>query len=411
MPKRSTAADGSTTVRGKAATVPECMYFDKANDCYFATWRDGDGKRPQKVRGKTQAEATSRRDAAIEEWRPRLDPGGSRFTAATTVSELAEWWLLNVAPHRMRASSLGTVGKRLARTRLVTRRRAGRSCRRNRCRSGSRELLGNASSPDRRRHAVTLNQVLECAIDHRLIAVNPAKRVKPPRVPKSHRPPPRRADAQRLVAACGAAPLRRGRGACCSCRAGGCPRCSGLAWSDLDLDAKEPTATVRRAMVQATASAGCSGRRRARVPREGTTSCRASSTASVRSERPGRRASRCGTGVADHHYEGQPVDLVFTTEDGGLVARQHIDKLIRSTAEGLGIDTTGLGTHVGRRSVVTAMSEDGIPLDDIARHVGHASATTTAGYVRHLGNRPITTTQAASRVLDPNLDPATVASP
>jgi hypothetical protein len=28
------------------------------------------------------------------------------------------------------------------------------------------------------------------------------------------------------------------------------------------------------------------------------------------------------------------------------------------------------------------MSEDGIPLDDIARHVGHASATKTAGYVR-----------------------------
>jgi hypothetical protein len=30
--------------------------------------------------------------------------------------------------------------------------------------------------------------------------------------------------------------------------------------------------------------------------------------------------------------------------------------------------------------------------------------TTTAGYVRHLGLRPIITTQAASRLLDPLLD-------
>jgi hypothetical protein len=35
-----------------------------------------------------------------------------------------------------------------------------------------------------------------------------------------------------------------------------------------------------------------------------------------------------------------------------------------------------LGTHVGRRTVVTAMSEDGVPLDDIARHVGHRSTAT-----------------------------------
>ena len=44
--------------------------------------------------------------------------GGSRFTAATTVHELGEWWLTNVAPHRMRPSSVGTVGKRLTRDRL-----------------------------------------------------------------------------------------------------------------------------------------------------------------------------------------------------------------------------------------------------------------------------------------------------
>ena len=59
---------------------------------------------------------------------------------------------------------------------------------------------------------VTLNQVLDCAVDHRLIAVNPAKRVKPPRVPKSNGRHLDAADAQRLVAACSGLEVRRGGG-------------------------------------------------------------------------------------------------------------------------------------------------------------------------------------------------------
>ena len=101
-----------------------------------------------------------------------------------------------------------------------------------------------------------------------------------------------------------------------------------------------------------------------------------------------------------HVYDGERLDLVFTTEDGGIVARQHVDKLARSKAAALGIDTTGLGTHVGRRTVVTAMSEDGVPLDDIARHVGHRSSTTTAGYVRSHKERDRATAKRAANLLD-----------
>lgn len=65
MAKRSTGADGVTTVRGKRANGGGSVYFDKANECYFATWNDATGKR-RKVRGKTQAEAERRRDEAID---------------------------------------------------------------------------------------------------------------------------------------------------------------------------------------------------------------------------------------------------------------------------------------------------------------------------------------------------------
>ncbi len=43
--------------------------------------------------------------------------------------------------------------------------------------------------------------------------------------------------------------------------------------------------------------------------------------------------------MADPRVEGERLDLVFTTENGGIVARQHVDKLARSKAVRLGIDT------------------------------------------------------------------------
>jgi integrase len=50
--------------------------------------------------------------------------------------------------------------------------------------------------------------------------------------------------------------------------------------------------------------------------------------------------------------------------------------------------------------VVTAMSEDGVPLDDIARHVGHRSTTTTAAYVRSHKERDRATAKRAADLLD-----------
>ena len=113
---------------------------------------------------------------------------------------------------------------------------------------------------------------------------------------------------------------------------------------------------------------------------------------------------RAGRAWELHSYEGEDVDLVFTTATGGLLLRQTVSKAVTAAAERAGIDPKGLGTHGGRSTAITALySEEGLDLADVARHVGHANPTTTAGYVRHLGRRPITTTQAASRLLDPDL--------
>ena len=400
-PKRTTDAAGATIVRGKRANGVGSVYFDQANGCYFATWRDADGKR-RKVRGKTQADAERRRTEAIEQYEAAVEVRGSRFTTATTVHELGAWWLENVAPHRMRPSSLGAVTKRLTVERLgdlatvtvvaltseqVQEWQSGLL-------RGKRKLSPSTVADTR----VTLNQVLECAVDHHLIAINPAKRVKPPRVPKYTGRHLDAADAQRLVAACS-----RSRTVVAGLFMQGwrVSEVLGLAWTDLDLDAKEPTATVRRAVVQVAGAGRMLGPPKSEGA-EGVHYLLPGVVERLRAHRATQAAERLAAGPAwqTHEYEGERLDLVFTTEDGGLVARQHVDKLIRVKAAALDIDTTGLGTHVGRRTVVTAMSEDGVALDDIARHVGHRSTTTTAGYVRAHTARDKATAKRAATILD-----------
>ena len=99
-------------------------------------------------------------------------------------------------------------------------------------------------------------------------------------------------------------------------------------------------------------------------------------------------------------YEGERLNLVFTTPTGGLVLRQTVAKVMKQAAKTAGI-TAQLGTHAGRRTVVTTLFVDGDEaLEDIARFVGHAKPSTTAGYVRRLGRRPQAVAERAAAILD-----------
>jgi hypothetical protein len=82
------------------------------------------------------------------------------------------------------------------------------------------------------------------------------------------------------------------------------------------------------------------------------------------------------------------------------VLRQTVAKLVKQAAKSAGI-TADLGTHTGRRSVVTTLFVDGgEALEDIARFVGHAKPATTAGYVKRLGRRPEAVAKRAAAILD-----------
>jgi len=100
-------------------------------------------------------------------------------------------------------------------------------------------------------------------------------------------------------------------------------------------------------------------------------------------------------------YEGEHLDLVFTAADGTPTSRQHVDRAIRKAAERADIDSSGLGTQAGRRSVVTNLFASGsLDLEDVARFVGHNDVATTRGYVQHECGRPRQVSERALELLD-----------
>jgi integrase len=243
-----------------------------------------------------------------------------------------------------------------------------------------------------------LAQVFDAALDHDAISVNPVRRVKAPKV--EHRAGRALSvdEVRRLVAATDGYRY----GAVLAILYGQGWRVSealGLAWEDLDLETG--VAHVRRAVIEVSGH----GRRLAPPKTAGAEGKHILLPGVVRRLERWRQVQAeereaAGTLWEKHRYDGRVINLVFTNTVGGLVPRQAIDKLGRRIAESIGIDPTGLGTHAGRRSVVTALYSAGETLDDVARHVGHRSTATTAGYVAALGDRPKRTAAVAAELLD-----------
>jgi integrase len=262
-------------------------------------------------------------------------------------------------------------------------------------RSNGRPLAATTVADTR----TTVRQVFAAAVDLELIRTNPVDRVKPPVVKRTPGRVLTRDDLVRFIAETD----RHRYGAVVAIMFTVGLRVSevlGLAWSDIDLEAG--TAHIRRK---------ADPRAFAPLKTEGTAGVHHLAPGATERLRAWRARQAQEHLAADalwqtHTYESQPLEPVFSKPDGGLVARQQIDKLMRRAAEKIGIDAKRLGTHVGRRTVVTALYTAGTDIDDIARHVGHARTTTTSGYVASLGERPEKTARLAAQLLDTPFTPS-----
>jgi integrase len=398
--KRVRGADGSFTVSGKAANGEGSLYRE-VDGAWRATYRVPGESRPRRVRGRTREEALRRRGEALtkaltEERRP----SATALSASSTVAEFSAWWLNTVAAVRVRRSSLGKYVDRVERiTAWLGDVRIG-SLRAEQVATWQSELLRCLSAKTVADTRAAFRSVVAEAVNLGLIPTNPVDRVRPPKIRASARRALAAAEARAVVTA--GAEARFGAAiALLFVQGWRVSEVLGLAWSDLDLDAG--VAIVSRASVYADGVGMMLGPPKT----EGAKGRHLLTPVVVKLLRRRRQAQdeerrRAGDTWQEIVHEGRPIDLVFTTTTGGLVLRQAVTKAVATAATAAGVDPTGLGTHAGRSTAITVLyADEGLDLADIARHVGHAAPATTAGYVRHLGRRPIVTAEAASRLLDP----------
>ena len=378
--------DPVTGVRPVTGTVWRATYLDAG--------------KIKRVRGATRKEAEANRDAAVDkaDAQARLAPVISgRFTPDTTLAELADYWLANVVRHEVRATTLKEYSTKVKRFESLGAQRVT-AITIDGVQRWQTALLDRGLTPNTVKGTRTIfGLVMAHAVKLGFRADNPVKSVRAPQIPDPDKYALTPVEVHRLIGHCDA----NRYGAVVQVLFVQGWRVSevlGLAWSDIDF--VKGAATLRRAVHDVPGKGLVLGEPKTK----GSKGQRPLTPGTVERLKR-RRAEQAAERLASaepwqlHLYDGKAVDLVFTTETGDIVRRQTIDSLLRRTAKTLGLDASRLGTHSGRRSVITALRNDDVPTDDIALHTGQDPKTTT-GYIVGTGNRAQSTADRAGRLLD-----------
>ena len=399
--KRVPDASGeSFVVVNKAPNGEAEPFFDRTRQVWVAPWRKPDGKvgRPT---GKTRALAVASRDRHVAKAAHEAQFGelADGFNDHTTVGELSAWWLEHVARHRVRPTSLATYRKHAS----VIADKLGAvpvfDLRAEQVTTFVSQLLDEGSASRAKNVRTLLVQILEQGVEFGLATQNVARKVKAPKAAPKQRRTITPVQTQNLIAECD--PRFAAAAALCFVQGWRISEALGLAWQDLDLD--EGSVQVRRGSTYAdrvgmvlgpTKTRGATGLQMLGRTVVSLLRARHDLSQADRASYPGPWPTV--------EYDGEQLDLVFTTANGTPTLRQHVDRAIRKAAERAGIDSAGLGTHAGRRSVVTNLFASGsLGLEDVARFVGHNDVATTRGYVQHEGDRPRQVSERALELLDP----------
>jgi integrase len=376
-------------VFGKVANHEGSVYR-QADGRWCATWWVPGEKRPRKTTAKTQQEAVERRAKRREQ--AGLELGGLR-----TVGSLADWWLYNVHRQAVRASTWAKSEDRVRRIKATLGELAVVDLDYRVVTEWQAKLARELAPRTVRNHRQTLALVVDEAVKMGALVGNPVRSVKPLRAADADAVALDRDETRALLAA--ARDHRLGAAVALLFLQGWrVSEVLGLAWEDVDFDAG--TALVRRASVYVDGR----GQRLGPPKTEGARGEHWLMPTVVALLRKRQEVQDQERAAAPHWdtttYGGERINLVFTNPTGGLVLRQAVAKIVKQAGKTAGI-AADLGTHTGRRSVVTTLFVDGDEaLEDIARFVGHVRPATTAGYVKRLGRRPHAVAQRAAAILD-----------
>ena len=149
----------------------------------------------------------------------------------------------------------------------------------------------------------------------------------------------------------------------------------GLAWSDIDLEAR--VLTVRRSLSRAheggyelAETRTSRGRRTVMLPRI--------ALEALRRQGDRRATPRQAAGAASH--EGSR--LVFPDDEGRPLSPDVVSRAFREAADRIGLETVRL--HDLRHTAATLMLAAGVPLNAVSEALGHASLAITASVYAHV---------------------------
>lgn len=397
-PKRKVSA-GRVTVAGKAANGAGTVFWEADRARWRARFVDPATGRTRSVTAPTQEEVIRRRQAKLAELDATRPVGA--LGADPTVSELATWWLEHVAPERARPNTLRSYGQDVRRICDVIGALPVSALDVATARATVTKIRGRYGRGTTANARARLRQICEAAVDLELLARNPAARISMARRTEGERVRHRVLTAPEITRLLDALePEQRTLDAAIGLLFTAGVRCSealGLAWSDIDLDAG--TAEIVRGCTYEP-EGGC----RLDTPKtertEGTVILHPRVVGLLRAHRRRQLEGRLAVGPewATVTYEGQRLELVFPSTRGGLQREQAVGAALSRALVRAGLEPSS-STHMGRRSVVTALAEAGVPLDDIADHVGHADTKTTRGYVQSRRERSRSTAEVAATLI------------
>jgi integrase len=393
--RKRVETDGKVQVFGRNANGEGSVYFDASTSRWVATWWTPGAKRPNKATGKTRQAAIDRRG----ERQAKTAPASGDLV---TVAQLCDWWLNTIYKHSVSIDTWHKAKERLPRIKRMLGHHLIDAVDYGVVAQWQARMLADGLRPDTvRNYRASLALMFDEAVKLRLIQGNPVRAVAPPPRQEADKPTVqaerfavllKAAQGDRLGAAVAVLFLQGWR----------VSETLGLAWPDVDFD----TGRVQLARI----SVYRPGQGMVLKPRAKTEGAHgehwlAPTVLELLDER--RQIQALERELAGDRWQqptmgNTPVDLVFTNQTGGLVLRHHVERAVARAARKAGIDPAGLATHGGRRSLITALwAEGGESLEDIARHVGHASENTTKGYVQRLGRRPRAVADRAAALLDP----------